>query len=171
MQKKLFLIFIMSCLSCVMIAQTTELKFGYVSYSKIMKAMPQYVKAQASLNELKSNYDKELKRSEQAFNKQFEEYVDGQKSFPENILIKRQKELQQLMEQSVAFKQESQRLLAKAENELMQPVKEHLKALLAEIGKEKGYPYIINTDNEAYLFINPELGEDMTNEVISALNK
>lgn len=171
MQKKLFLVFLMLCVSYVMTAQSTEAKFGYVSYSKIINAMPQYSEAMASLNDLKTNYDKELKRSEQAFNKQFEEYIDGQKSFPENILIKRQKELQQLMEQSIAFKQESQRLLNNAESELMKPIQERIKIVLDKIGKEKGYSYIINIDNDAYLFINSDLGEDITNEVISTIKE
>ena len=112
-----------------------------------------------------------MERSETEFSKQFAEYVDGQKSFPENILLKRQKELQQLMEQSLKFKQEAQQLLEKAEAELMQPVHQRLKEALYKIGMQKGFDYILNTDNNGYPFINIEKGEDITAEVVSEVSK
>ena len=146
---------------------TTMPQFGYLSYTKVLEAMPEYAKAQKSLNELRTTYDNELKRSEEAFNKQFEEYIDGQKSFPENILLKRQKELQQLMQQSIEFKQEAQRLIAQAEAEMMEPVYERLNNILAEVGTKNGFAYILNTDNNSYPFINPAQGVDITNEVLN----
>lgn len=151
----------------VVVAKT----FGYLSYDAVLKAMPSYAEAQKSYGDLKASYAKELERSETEFNKQFAEYVDGQKSFPENILLKRQKELQQLMEQSLKFKQEAQQLLEKAEAELMQPVHQRLKEALYKVGMQKGYDYIINTDNNSYPFLNTEKGEDITAEVISAVSK
>lgn len=150
-------------------AAPAQQKFGYISYSKALEAMPEYTKAQQSLAELRTAYDNELKRSEEAFNKQFEEYIDGQKSFPQNILLKRQKELQQLMEQSVAFKQEAQRLISQAEAEMMTPVNERLNGILAEIGTKNGFAYILNTDNNSYPFINPAQGIDITEEVLAKL--
>lgn len=142
------------------------MRFGYLSYSRVLHSMPQYVQAQKSLKELRATYDRELSRSEDAFNRQFEEYIDGQKAFPENILLKRQKELQQLMEQGIAFKQEAERLISSAETEMMEPLNRQLSKMLNEIGFEHGFAYILNTDNNTYPFINPELGVDITDEVL-----
>ena len=69
-------------------------KFGYLSYNEVMLAMPEYTQAIKSLEELKNTYDQEMVRAEQDFTKKFTEFLDGQKSFPENIMLKRQKELQ-----------------------------------------------------------------------------
>ena len=66
----------------VVVAKT----FGYLSYDAVLKAMPSYAEAQKSYGDLKASYAKELERSETEFSKQFAEYVDGQKSFPENIV-------------------------------------------------------------------------------------
>lgn len=150
---------------------TAVKKFGYLSYDAVLKAMPAYAEAQKSFNDLKASYAKELERSESEFSKQFAEYVDGQKTFPENILLKRQKELQQLMEQSLTFKQEAQQLLDKAEKELMLPVNQKLKEALYKIGTERGYDYILNTDNNSYPFVNTQTGEDITSEAISAVSR
>ena len=150
---------------------TAVKKFGYLSYDAVLKAMPAYAEAQKSFNDLKASYAKELERSESEFSKQFAEYVDGQKTFPENILLKRQKELQQLMEQSLTFKQEAQQLLDKSEKELMLPVNQKLKEALYKIGTERGYDYILNTDNNSYPFVNTQTGEDITSEAISAVSR
>jgi len=171
--KRIFLIIFSFAFMAVVSAQDslTVKQFGYLSYNAVLKAMPDYAEAQKSLSELKGSYAKELIRSEEVFSKQFAEYVDGQKSFPENILLKRQKELQQLMEQGLKFKQETQQLLEKAEAELMQPVHQKLKDALAVIGKAKNYHYILNTDTGSYPYVNTEIGEDITSEVISELSK
>ena len=145
--------------------------FGYLSYNDVLHAMPQYQQAMKSLEELKKTYDQEMERSEKDFSKKFTEYLDGQKTFPENIMLKRQKELQQLMEQSLTFKQEAQQLLDKAEKELMQPVHQKLKEALYKIGTERGYDYILNTDNNSYPFVNSQTGEDITAEAISVVSK
>jgi outer membrane protein len=172
--KRLLLSFVLlsAAISFIAAQETAPTKkFGYLSYDAVLKAMPAYAEAQKSFNDLKASYAKELERAESEFSKQFAEYVDGQKTFPENILLKRQKELQQLMEQSLSFKQEAQQLLDKAEKELMQPVNQKLKEALYKIGTERGYDYIINTDNNSYPFVNTQTGEDITSEAISAVSK
>lgn len=146
-------------------------KFGYFSYNEAMKTMPEYIQAQNSLEKLKQYYDQEMERSEQEFTKKFSEFIDGYKSFPENIMLKRQKELQQLMEQSMSFKNEAQKLLTKSEEELMIPVHEKMKEALRNIGISRNYNYILNTDNNAYPFINTTngQGEDITEAVIKLI--
>lgn len=142
--------------------------FGYLSYKEVMKVMPEYIQAQNSIEQLKNYYDQEMERAEEEFSKKFSEYIDGYKSFPENIMLKRQKELQQLMEQSIAFKKEAEKLLNKSEQELMEPIHTRLKNVLKSIGLERNYSYILNTDGNNYLFINNEngQGEDITDAVI-----
>lgn len=151
-------------------AQQTEVKktFGYLSYNKVIMSMPEYKQAQSSLEQLKVYYDQEMERAEEEFSKKFSEYIDGYKSFPENIMLKRQKELQQLMEQSLDFKKEAESLLNKSEQELMEPIHSRLKDAINSIGKERKYNYILNTDGNNYPFINTEngQGEDITDAVI-----
>ncbi len=139
--------------------------FGYFSYSEVFQAMPEYADAQEALNILKEKYDKELQRSEEDFNKKYAEFLQDQKDFPETILMRRQKELQQLMEQSIDFKNEVKRLLDDAQQEVTAPVVEKLNAALNTIGTKYGFYYILNTDNNAYPYISADSGMDITQEV------
>jgi outer membrane protein len=142
--------------------------FGYLSYNDVLHAMPQYQQAMKSLEELKKTYDQEMERSEKDFSKKFTEYLDGQKTFPENIMLKRQKELQQLMDQSLQFRKEAQELLTKAEEELMEPVHALLKEAIDAVGKKRNYAYVLNTDVNAYPYISSD-GENCTDAVLTQL--
>lgn len=184
MKKTLILIALLSCAGMLSAQETVPSApneapqqiviqpqhFGYLSYSEVLKSMPEHQQALKSLEELKATYDAEMSRAEQDFSKKFAEYIDGQKSFPENIMLKRQKELQQLMDQSMQFKKEAQELLTKAEEELMAPIHAKLKEAIATVGKSHGYAYVLNTDANAYPYICGEgEAEDCVDAVLTQL--
>ena len=153
----------------VIVNQT--LKFGYLSYEQVLVAMDGYDHAQKTIAGLRQAYEQELARSEEVFSKQFAEYVDGLKNFPDNIRLKRQKELQQTMEQSLEFKKEAKALLEKKEAEVIGTLRNRLNAVISEIGTERGYAFVLNTDNNAYPFVNGGVGDDITSEVLNRLSQ
>ena len=167
--KKLIL-FLLLLASVPTLAQS-ELKFGYLSYNAVLQAMPEYTAMQNDLAQLREKYEAEQKRVENDFNKKYEEFLDGQKSFPKTILQKRQSELQEMLDKSVAFKKESQRLLKQAEEDAMAPVMVRLAETLDTIGKARDYAFIVNIDEKVALWLNPSQGEDITATVIEQLKK
>ena len=158
--KKLILFFLL--LATMPALAQSELKFGYLSYNAVMQAMPEYAAMQNSMAELRQKYEAEQKRVEDDFNKKYEEFLDGQKSYPKTILQKRQSELQEMLDKNIAFKKESQRLLSQAEEEAMAPIRVRLAEVLDAIGRERGYAFIVNTDEKATLWLNPAMGEDVS---------
>lgn len=151
-------------------AKTTA-HFGFLSYDEALKSMPEYTIVEQAMEELKEKYNMEMVRAEEEFTKKYSEYIDGQRTFPENIMLKRQKELQQLMDQSIAFKNEAKEMLTKAQKDAMAPLNKRLNEVLKTIGTERNYSYILNTDNNTYPFINTAIGEDITVDVKTMLNK
>lgn len=150
-------------------AQEQQLKYGYFSYKEALTSMPDYAIAKHNLETLKAKYDAEMKRSEDEFNKKYEEFLDGQRDFAPSILRKRQSELQELMDKNVAFKQESQRLLAEAEKEAYAPLRQKLSEVLRGIGDAKGFAFIMNTDNDALPYVNHAVGEDISQLIKDSL--
>ena len=142
--------------------------FGYCSYNELLQSMPEYAGAMVKLENLKKTYDNELSRAEEDFSRKFYEFVEGQKNFPDNIMLKRQKELQQLMEESMQFKDEAKRLLNQAEEELMSPLHRKLKEAMQEVGLQHNYAYILNTDNNAYPFVNTTGEAEDCSELVKA---
>ena len=168
--KRLASIILFMCVFLGVSAQeNATLKFGFLSYEAALQAMPDYTLAQKNLADLKAQYQTEAKRVEDEFNRKYEEFLEGQREFPKTILQKRQSELQELMQKNIAFKQQGLDELAKAEQEAMAPLRIKLIEALGKIGRERGYAFIVDTDQKALPFINPAMGEDINQTVQDAL--
>ena len=136
--KKTILFVLLALLTTLPTMAQDAVKFGYLSYNAVLQVMPEYAAVQSSMAELREKYEAEQKRVEEDFNKKYEEFLDGQKSFPKTILQKRQSELQEML------------------------VQVRLAEVLDAIGRERGYAFIVNTDEKVALWLNPTLGEDIT---------
>ena len=145
--------------------------FGYLSYEAALKSMPDYALVQQQMADLRAQYQAETKRVEDEFNRKYEDFLDGQRDFPKTILQKRQTELQELMTRNIEFRQKSLEELAQAEQQAMAPLRIRLIETLGNIGRERGYAFIVDTDQKALPFINPAMGEDITELVTTKLNE
>ena len=139
--------------------------FGYLSYEVALEQMRDYTIVKERLATLRSQYEAEMKRVENEFNTKYEEFLEGQREFPKTILLKRQTELQELMTKNIAFKDESLRQLASAEEEMMAPLRERLSEVITQIAEERGYAFVINTDADTCPYINPAMGDDISEEI------
>ena len=148
---------------------TAVIRFGYLNYQQVLQSMPQYALVQQQMADLRQQYEAEMQRVTNEFNRKYEEFLEGQREFPKTILQKRQTELQELMTRNVAFKEESRKQLADAEREALAPLRIHLSETVAKIASERGLALVLNTDSDACPFINPELGEDLNQLVSDAL--
>jgi len=144
---------------------SAQVSYGYFSYDQVLRSMPEYEMVEKNLSDLRSQYDAELKRAEDDFNKKYEEFLDGQKDFAPIILQKRQSELQELMTRNIAFKAEAQRLLAQATEDALLPLRTKLQDAVTRIGEKEGYAFVFNTDGNALPYINSSMGTDITEKI------
>lgn len=148
---------------------SAQTRFGYLDYDAVLRQMPEYAEALQRVSALKVKYEQEATRGEEEFQRKFSEFLQGQKDFPENILVKRQAELQNLMEAGIKFRQDAQQLLSKAERELMSGVKVKLNEAIHAVATEMGYGWVLNTGGDSCPYINPDLGDDVTHPVLQHL--
>lgn len=163
--KRLFLLIVLS----VPMGLFAQAKFGYLNYSEVLKCMPQYAEAESQLKVLQSKYDAEIQRSENEFNRKYAEFLQEQKDFPENILVKRHKELQELMEKSIAFKTEIRGTLQTARDKMLEPLNQDLNDAIAKVALQYNLEYVADTGSGIYLFINTTVGMDITDAVKAML--
>ena len=147
------------------------LKFGYLSYDLALKSMKEYATVQMRMDSLRSAFNAEMQRVEDEFNRKYEDFLDGQKDFPRTILLKRQTELQEMLQKNVAFKQQSVQEMKDTEAQLMAPLRIHLNEAIATIAREQGLALVINTDANACPFIEPAMGVDVNELVVKKLNR
>ena len=156
---RLLFIFLLLLAPCTMQAQTT-IKYGTIHYDSLLVGLPQYAQVQQRMEELHKKYESETAYNEQNFKRLFAEFLQGQKDFPQNILMKRQRDLQEQMEKSIAFRKEADALLRAAEADMMKPLREMLDELILNVGLERGYEMSSNLDTPAYPFLHPSVAED-----------
>ena len=165
MRKSLFALLVL--VSMTAMAQS---RFGYVSYKEMVMALPEYGIVKAHIDELQAKYEAEIERSDREFNQKYADFIEEQSQFPDNIRMKRHKELQELMEKSIAFKDEVNRTMIEARKEMMKPLYEKVDEAVMKVCIDGDYDYILNTDEKAYIAINPQRGEDITGQVKQGLN-
>lgn len=147
----------------------TELSFGYFSYQDVFTNMPGYDEAQRRIAALRDTYQQELTRSKEEFTRQFGEFIDGQQTFPENILLKRQKELEQLMDGNLKFRDEARELLRQEEENTLAPLRRQLDDAVTRLGLERGFAFILDTDKGAFPFVSGAVGTDVTADLLTLL--
>ena len=151
-------------------AAQSQVKIGVIHYDSLLVAMPEYAVAQQHLQALRQQYEAEASYNEEQFKRLFTEFLQGQKDFPQNIMLKRQRELQDAMEKSIAFRRSCDSLLVKAEADLMAPLYVKLDAAIKTVGMERGYECIINTAAGTHPFLHPSVTEDAAPFVLQKLN-
>lgn len=153
------------------LAAVAQVRFGYLNYSEAQQQVPLYKEAQAHYNELLKRCEQELLRNEEELTRNYVSFLDGQREFPEPILRKRQKELQDHVDRSVQFREEVKKWLVQAHDSLFAPVNAIVDDAIARVCMHNGLAYVINLEEAGYLFVNPAMGFDVTKAVVNTILK
>ena len=86
-------------------------KFGHMNSQEVMVVMPEFIKAQADLETLSQQYQKEFENSREEFTKKYQEFVAQADSLPKNIAERRQRDLADMDQRLQAFQQEAYQAL------------------------------------------------------------
>ena len=164
MLKKIFLL-LMLVLPMSVFAQ----KFGHIKSQEILLAMPEYTKAQTDIQTMQKQYEDDMKRVQEEFQKKFTAFQEEQANLPKNILERRQNELQQLQERAMQMGQDAQRELEKAWMEMLEPIAKKIDDAIKAVGQEGGYVYIFDLNSTQIPFVNETLSTDVTSAVKAKL--
>ena len=143
--------------------------FGYMDFNGTLKLMPEYKEAQENLQKIQSDFKEEIERSKREFERQYVEFMLEQNQLAPSIVAKRQKELQVLMDTYSDFRDNVQTELESKREELLNPIKEKLIKAVNSAGKSMNLDYVIDTGTRTYLYIDPERGVDISNQVYRLL--
>ena len=141
-------------------------KFGFYSHSEVLLAIPEYAQAVEEFEMLKQRCNAEIERNEQELTRKYVAFLDGQQDFPEPILRKRQKELQQMVDNSVLFRDRLKSWLSQAKDSLFAPYNAMVDSALARVCIRMDLAYAIDSDEVKYRYINPKYGEEITSLVL-----
>ena len=139
-------------------------KFAHMSAQAVIVEMAEYKKAVSDLEAMQKNYQDELQRTQEEFNKKYQEFVAQADSLPRNIAERRQKELQDMAQRQEQFQQEASQSLQQAQQEAMSPIMEKVQKAVEEIGQAEGYIYIFDLSSTSIPFVGAQ-SVDITDKV------
>ena len=144
-------------------------KFAHFKSMDTIPVMPEYAKAQTDIQAIQKQYEDEIKRASDEFNKKYAEYQQEQKNLPQNIQERRQKELQELSEKGMQFQQDAQQQLQKSYADMMEPIYKKLEDAVKAIGANGGYMYVFDLNRTDIPYINESMSKDVTNDIKTKL--
>lgn len=145
-----------------------QAKFGHMNSQEIITVMPEFTKAQTDLDALSKQYREEMQRSEEEFNRKYQELLQQQDSLPKNILERRQKEVQDMAQRQQQFQQEAYQAMEKAQQDAMVPIYKKLDEAVQAVGKAEGVVYIFDIARTPVAYIGSE-SIDLTAKVKTQL--
>lgn len=168
MTKKLFI-----AVACIfplsLFAQ--ELKFGYVKRAEIFQTMPETMAATKKIDDLAKNYEAELTKMQEEYQKKGSDFVAARDTLPESIKVRRMTEIQDLEQRLQSFYQDSQKDIQKQQQDLIVPINEKLSNAVKAVGQEGGYVYIFDVSaNAGLVYWSLDKCVDVTPMVKAKLN-
>ena len=168
MIKKLF---IAIALILPLTAFAQDLKFGYFNRAEIFQAMPETVAATKKLDEISKNYESELARMNEEYQKKGSDFIAAKDTLPEAIKTRRMTEIQDIEQRLQAFYQDSQNEIKKNQQDLIIPINAKLMKAVKAVGQEQGFIYIFDTSaNAGLMYWSVDKCVDVTNLVRAKLN-
>ena len=144
-------------------------KFGHIRSQEILIVMPEYTKAQADIEVMRKQYEDDMKRVEDEFQKKFTAFQQEQANLPKNILERRQKELQELSERGMQMQQDAQQELQQSWMQMLEPIAKKIDDAIKAVGQEGGYVFIFDLNATQIPFINETYATDVTSAVKAKL--
>lgn len=168
MIKRIFLI-VLCALPLTIMAQ--DLKFGYFNRQEVFMSMPETIEAQKKLDQLSKDYEAELLKMQQEYQKKGSEFVAARDTLPESIKTRRMAEIQDLEQRLQSFYQDSQKDIQKQQEKLITPINKKLTDAVKAVGDENGFVYIVDANtNAGVLYYSQSKCVDVTNLVRTKLN-
>ena len=164
MRKLLFLSLLFPFALC---AQTVQ--YGYFSMNEVLDSLPEYRQAQDEYNALVERCDSEVAHSEEELTRCYVAFLEGQNKFPEPILRKRQKELQDLVDRSVVLRDQLKEWLVQAHDSLFVPIMQEVDEAVERVCEVKELAYAIDLDKGVYRYVNPKYSRRITELVIEEM--
>ena len=156
-------------LLCIAPMSVFAQKFAHFRSVDIIQVMPEYAKAQTDIQPMSKQYEDEIKRAEEEFQKKFADFQQEQKTLPQNILERRQKDLQEMQQKGIQFQQDAQQQLDQAYRGMMEPIYKILEDAVKAIGQAGGYTYVFDLARTDIPYIDEAQSKDVTNDIKTKL--
>ena len=122
-------------------------RYAYIDSEYILNSMPSYLEAQAELDRLSVEWQKEIETKFKKIDEMYRKYQQEVVILPEETKVKRQNEI--ITAENEAKDLQKKRFgtdgdLYKKREELMKPIQDRVFSAIEEYAREKGYAFVFD---------------------------
>lgn len=147
--------------------QQTGSKIAYVNSQTIMEQAPGAAAAQTQFNQEMQVYEAEIERSRARIDSMAQRYEQQQLTLSPDARQRREEEIMQAQQELQTRGQQLEQLMARRQQELVQPVMDLINQVIDAIRSEGDYAFIFDVSAGSIIAADPSL--DLTEEVIRRL--
>lgn len=143
MMKRVYLIISAALLIC---ASLSAQKFGYINSQQLIQQIPQVKEANAELEAMKKQYEKQGQDKVASFQKKYQD-LERKQAQGEISPKQLETEAQVLKQEEMAiakFQQEIQQKIYEKSETLLKPIRDKIQNAINEVAKENGFTYIFD---------------------------
>jgi outer membrane protein len=167
MKKNLLLVLFISLLTIPLFGQ----KYGYIDSDYILGNMPDYKEAQAELDRVAAEWQKEIEAKFKSIDSMYKKYEVESITLPENLkksredgIIAAEKQAKDL--QKKRFGKDGD--LFKKREELVKPIQDRVFTVIDEYAKERGYAFVFDVAGSmTIIYADPKW--DINEEIMQKL--
>lgn len=147
-----------------------QTKIGYINMSALVDQMPDTKAIRTQLETYNKQFQDTYTQMTTEYQTKGQQYEAQRNTMTDAIRTQKEGELQDMQRRIQAFQQDAQQKVAAKTNELSKPLFDKMRAAVAQVAKEKGYTYVINTSaaQDELLLVSPP-GDDLSAEVKAKL--
>ncbi len=131
-----------------------QAKIGWINSASIMEKLPEAQDAQHQIDKLVADWQEELAKMQNEWQKKFEEYDKKKLIMTDQLRAQSEKELQDLDKRIAEYRTkkfgQSGELFNK-QNELMKPIQNKIFKVIQDIAKEEDYDYVLDKSGDILL--------------------
>jgi outer membrane protein len=171
MEVKMKKLILTAFLCCCAFALIHAQKFAYVDSQYILDNLPEFTEAQAQLDELSNQWQKEIEVKFAEVDKMYKDYQTQSVLLPEDLKKKKEQEI--VDKEKEAKNLQKQRFgvdgdLFKKRQELVKPIQEKVYNAIQDIATNNNYMVIFDKSGSlTMLYVNPKY--DLSDEVLDNL--
>jgi outer membrane protein len=166
--KKLFKVALVAV--CIVFAGNlakAQTKIGYVPLDQLVDEMPETKAAIAKITDYNKQFIDELTKMNNALQSAGQAYQAQRATMTDAVRTAKESELNDMQKRMQDYQNTAQQQVQAKQSELGKPIIEKVRAAVAQVAKEKGYAYVINS-SQTDLIVSPP-GDDLTAEVKAKL--
>ncbi len=161
--------------ACMLLLICSQLSFGqkyaYIDSDYILNNMPSYVEAQAELNRLSLNWQKEIESKFAEIDAMYRKYQQDAILLPEDAKVKRQEEI--IAAENAAKELQKKRFgtdgdLYKKREELIKPIQDRVFTAIEEYARERAFAFVFDKAGDMTI-VYADAKFDINDEILAKL--